>query len=696
MPRLPLNKTFLISALGLISTGLLGSALFIKHKIVDRESEQPPQVIAQQNQTEPEIIEARNNNLLLASQLIANDRGEEALKELEKLEKQDSELAPYILLARGQAYTLNKEDDRAVDIWQQLITNYPDAPPTAEALYILGKSDPAYWEKAIEKFAYHPRTQQLVRELLQKNPNSSQLMAILVKYSPDDAGVDLWRDNLVEQYSSQLTPQDWEAIADSYWLDWDYGKAGRTYAKASITSRNLYRAGRGYHLGHAKPIARQYYLQLLERYPQAEETGLGLLRLAEISDKQQALSYLDRVIRDFPQQAPDALIAKAKIFDTLKNSDAAQAARKVILTQYKTSEAAAQYRWQIASKYAETGNLIAAWQWAQPIAMDSPQSSLAPKAAFWIGKWAQKLGRQEDANTAFKSVLSRFPQSYYAWRSAVALGWNVGDFHTVRQISPQVVKAPEKIAPPAGSKIFQELYRLGLTEEAWTQFQSEIANKSELTVNEDFTLGLMELNRGKNLRGINRIWYLQDREEPEERQQWEALRQTPQYWQGLFPFPYEDTILKWSQQRQINPLLVTALIRQESRFEREIRSAADAVGLMQLIPDTARSAAQQVKLDNYSLTNPDDNINLGTYYLDFTHRQYQNNSMLAVASYNAGPNAVARWVDKYGLKDPDEFVEKIPYSETRGYVESVFENYWNYMLIYNPDMVKLFQQFDRS
>jgi soluble lytic murein transglycosylase len=695
MPRLPLNKPFLISALGLISTGLLGSTLLIKHKIVDRESEQPPQVIAQQNQTEPEVIEARNNNLLVASKLIANDRGREALKELEKLEKQDSELVPYILLARGQAYTINQENDRAVDIWQQLITSYPDAPPTAEALYILGKSNPAYWEKAISQFAYHPRTQQLVRELLQKNPNSPQLMAILVKYAPDDAEVDLWRNSLVDRYSSQLTPKDWEAIADSYWLDWDYGKAGRTYAKAPITSRNLYRAGRGYHLGHDKPTARKYYLQLLEKYPQEEETGLGLLRLAEISDKQQALSYLDRVIRDFPQQAPDALIAKAKIFDALKNPDAAQAARKLILTQYKTSEAAAEYRWQIASKYAETGNLIAAWQWAQPIAIDSPQSSLAPKAAFWIGKWAQKLGRQEDANTAFKSVLGRFPQSYYAWRSAVALRWNVGDFHTVRQISPQVVKAPKNIAPPAGSKIFQELYQLGLTEEAWTQFQSEIANKSELTVNEDFTLGLMELNRGKNLRGINRIWYLQDRDESEEQKQWEALRQTPQYWQGLFPFPYEDTILKWSQQRQLNPLLVTALIRQESRFEREIRSSADAVGLMQLIPDTARSTAEQVKLDNYSLTNPDDNINLGTYYLDFTHRQYQNNSMLAVASYNAGPNAVARWVDKYGINDPDEFVENIPYSETKGYVESVFENYWNYMLIYNPDMVKLFQQSDR-
>jgi soluble lytic murein transglycosylase len=702
MPKLSLDKSFLISALGLISTGLLGSTgLIIKNQLDERKIEaknnpkQMPQLTSQAN--EIENVVAKNidrhspNNLFLATQLITKNQGQEALQQLENLEQNQPELTPYILLSRGQAYSINRENDRKFENWQQLIANYPDSPATAEALYLLGKANPAYWQEAIDKFPYHPRTHQLIRESLQKNPNLPKLMAILVKYTPEAPEVDSYRESLVDRYSNQLTPTDWEAIADSYWLEWDYGKAGRAYAKATSTSRNLYRAGRGYQLGNDQSTAKNYYLALLSQYPDAEETPLALLKLAEIGDKQQALTYLDRVIADFPEQAPDALIAKAKIFDALKSPVAAREIRELILTKYKSSDAAAEYRWNIASKYAQRGDLIAAWQWAQPIAIDNPESSLAPQASFWVGKWAQKLGRNEDAVTAFKSVLGRFPQSYYAWRSAVALGWDVGDFNTVRQMLPEVVKASQITLPPAGSKIFQELYQLGLTETAWIQFQSEIANKSELTVNEDFTLALMELSQGKHLRGINRIWYLQDRDNPEDKQQWEALRKTPQYWQGLFPFPYEDKILKWSQQRQLNPLLVTALIRQESRFEPEIRSSADAVGLMQLIPDTARSAAKQVKLPNYALTNPDDNINLGTYYLDYTHRKYQNNSMLAVASYNAGPNAVARWIDKYGLSDPDVFVEQIPYGETRGYVESVFENYWNYMLIYNPEIAKLFQ-----
>ena len=74
------------------------------------------------------------------------------------------------------------------------------------------------------------------------------------------------------------------------------------------------------------------------------------------------------------------------------------------------------------------------------------------------------------------------------------------------------------------------------------------------------------------------------------------------------------------------------------------------------------------------------------------HKEYKNNSMLAVASYNAGPNAVSRWLKQFGFDDVDAFVDKIPYPETRGYVESVFENYWNYLQIYNPEVSQLMEK----
>ena len=692
------SKTLLVISIGLVSTVILGSSTLIvkgdRENLTQNLSTKTKKSILKPLKAlaSDDSLDSHRTNFLLASDFIQNSQGQQALKALQGLEENYPLLAPYVLLKQGKAYQLENKTQAAQESWQVLLTKYPDSPASAEALYFLGKSNSAYWQEAIEKFPAHPRTHAIVRELLEQNPNQPRLMAILAKYTPDDQSVDEMRDRLVTEYASQLTPEDWEAIADGYWLKWDYGKAGKAYAKAPHTARNLYRAGRGHHLGKSEVTAKQFYLQLIQKYPDAEETGLGLRRLAMIVSNKEALTYLDRAIAKFPQEAPQALLEKADILEALQSSTSANQVRQKLLTQYKNSEAAAEYRWKIASQKAKKGDLLTAWQWAQPITANNPESTLAPKAGFWIGKWAQKLGRTKDANTAFKSVLTRFPRSYYAWRSAVALGWDVGDFTTVRQKLPQVVKNRDKIIPPAGSQTFQELYQLGLETQAWAQFETEIAHRPELTVAEEFTRGLMKLYKGKNLRGINQIWYLKDRKNPEDKQQWQALRQTPAYWQSLYPFPFEQSILKWSQQRQLNPLLVTSLIRQESRFEPEIRSWAGALGLMQVMPATGKSAAKNIGLTSYSLTNPEDNINIGTYYLDFTHRKYNNNSMLAVASYNAGPNAVAKWVSRYGLKDADEFVEKIPYRETKGYVESVFENYWNYMLIYNPEVEKLFQQ----
>ncbi|MGD1919088.1 MAG: tail length tape measure protein, partial [Pleurocapsa sp.] len=135
-------------------------------------------------------------------------------------------------------------------------------------------------------------------------------------------------------------------------------------------------------------------------------------------------------------------------------------------------------------------------------------------------KWATKLNRPEDATKAYESVLARFPRSYYAWRSAVALGWDVGDFTTVRHKTPEVVKV-SSIAPPGGSETFQELYRLGLKKEAWAQFQTEISDRTELSIDEEFTKGLLKLYQGKNLRGITQIWYLQRRDNAEDQLEWQ-------------------------------------------------------------------------------------------------------------------------------------------------------------------------------
>lgn len=125
-----------------------------------------------------------------------------------------------------------------------------------------------------------------------------------------------------------------------------------------------------------------------------------------------------------------------------------------------------------------------------------------------------------------------------------------------------------------------------------------------------------------------------------------------------------------------------ALIRQESRFEKQIRSVVGATGLMQLMPETAAWIAEKLNLESYSLVDPEDNIRLGTWYVDYTHNQYNQNTLLALASYNAGPGNVNQWLQRFDMTDGDRFVESIPFSETYGYVKNVLENYWNYWQLY--------------
>ncbi len=653
---------------------------------------QPPQARATQLEAiaaGPKSLDQHRARYLLASDLIQQKQGEKALKWLEGLESEYPVLASQITLKRVQAYESMGDKAKAQAGWKDILKNYSDQPVAAEALYALGKSNPEYWNQAIAKFPAHPRTQEIIGQRLSKNPNQPSLLLLLAKYKPETIGMGAVRDRLVNEYAAQLKPADWEAIAFGYWETFEYGKAAKAYSKAPRTPRNAYRVGRGYELDGKNTEARIGYQQVIKEFPEAKETGLGLRRLANLSKPPDALPYLDLVIRKFPDEAAEALLSKAEILDALGSATSAAQARKSVLTQYGSSDAAAGYRWKMAEAGARQGKYQEAWQWAQPITTQNPDSEFAAEAAFWVGRWAMQLGRQADAKAAFEHVLARYPESYYAWRSARFLGWNVGDFTSVRNLNPDIVPPQVRSVPPAGSATLKELHQLGQNRDAWALWQVELKNVQEPTIVEQFTDGLLRLGVGDHLVGINKVWNLSLRKKPEERDSWKALRQEPAYWQALFPLPYMEPIVNWSQQRQLNPLLVTGLIRQESRFETKIRSVAGATGLMQVMPETGSWIAEKINLKQYNLENPNDNIKLGTWFLDFTHQEYNNNSMLAVASYNAGPGNVSEWLAKYGFSDPDAFVEVIPFAETKGYVEAVFENYWNYLRLYNPDIAQL-------
>ncbi|MGK7901381.1 MAG: transglycosylase SLT domain-containing protein, partial [Hormoscilla sp.] len=581
--------------------------------------------------------------------------------------------------------------------WKDILRRYSQDPVAAEALLALGKTDPKYYSKAMTEFPGHPSTVEMVYSLrAQEDTDKLPLLLLLAKhaeYRPDYIEI---LNEVVSKYQDRLTAADWEAIAFGYWEKEAYGEAGAAYRKAPATPENRYRAGRGLQLGGKKTAAIRAYKQLIEEFPAAQITARGMLHLSRLSEPKYALDYLEQVQKNFPDFAAEALLEKSKVLGSLGSAKAAFVARESILTQYSNSDEAAELRWRLAQKRAQAGELTEAWEWAQQLTTENPDSPLAAKAAFWVGKWASRLGRTDAAQQSFAYAIARYPESYYAWRSAVLLGWDVGDFKTVRSLGTDLDRLPVRPVLPAGSDALKELYQLGQDADAWKRWQVEFTNRSGRTVAEQFTDGLLRLAIGDHLEGIFMINSLSWRSEPEDREQVKMLKQEPAYWHALYPFPYHEQILTWSEEYQLNPLLVVGLIRQESRFMPSIESHVGAAGLMQVMPETGAWIAEQINLTDYKLNNANDNIQLGTWYLDFTHWQYKNNSMLAVASYNAGTSNVDRWVERFGLRDPDDFVELIPFRETKGYVKSVFGNYWNYARIYDPKIKKQLAQVQKT
>ncbi|MGI9548566.1 MAG: transglycosylase SLT domain-containing protein [Bdellovibrionales bacterium] len=146
----------------------------------------------------------------------------------------------------------------------------------------------------------------------------------------------------------------------------------------------------------------------------------------------------------------------------------------------------------------------------------------------------------------------------------------------------------------------------------------------------------------------------------------------------LFPLEYRKDIEVHAQKQQIPRALVYALIRQESVFNKRARSPADAFGLMQLIPSTARQVSRQLQVHYRGfrqLYNPTRNILLGTAHLKTLLDQYDNSFILATAAYNAGSSPVDQWRKYIVYETPLEFIENIPYEETRTYVRLLIRNY---------------------
>ena len=153
-----------------------------------------------------------------------------------------------------------------------------------------------------------------------------------------------------------------------------------------------------------------------------------------------------------------------------------------------------------------------------------------------------------------------------------------------------------------------------------------------------------------------------------------------------YPLPYKDALLTEAAKNKVDPFLIAGLIRQESEFSAKVVSRSNAHGLTQIMPATGRELARRLNIRNFStgmLFNPAVNLKLGTYYFSRLKDSLSGSIEQALASYNAGKGRVTEWLARGEYQDPAEFIESIPFNETRNYVQAVIRNSAIYRRLYS-------------
>jgi peptidoglycan lytic transglycosylase len=155
----------------------------------------------------------------------------------------------------------------------------------------------------------------------------------------------------------------------------------------------------------------------------------------------------------------------------------------------------------------------------------------------------------------------------------------------------------------------------------------------------------------------------------------------------LYPTPYKELVMEQANLRDLDPLVMYALMRQESQFRPDALSSAGARGLAQVIPSTGEGIARQLGVTGYQASDlylPHVAIRFGTYYLAQNLPTFDRKLLPTLAAYNAGPGNASEWLAGSALIDPDLYIERINLFETEDYLRRVYQNYGFYKLLYAP------------
>jgi len=414
--------------------------------------------------------------------------------------------------------------------------------------------------------------------------------------------------------------------------------------------------------------------EIVRRHPASRGAPDALFRAASLlwnRDRNlEARARFAALRRRYPRDphAAEALYAIARIADAEGNTTEALSTYARLADAYPQTTLAREGRWRIGWIHYQ------ARRWREAIAAFDrmarrTRDEEAVDALYWRARAQEHAGDRTAASQAYRRILNAAPTSYYAY-------WAECHLDMPSPGSPPIVAPPPRALtdPPAVANDryhfarAYELHAAGLSALALQELRAfEHANlrTSELTpylvsayTAVDGYRDAMRLERGSG-------------------------DASPEV---LYPLAFWPTLTRLTAGTTVDPLLVLGLMRQESLFDSTARSRADARGLMQLLPRTAEAEARRTgrPFTAGDLYDPETNLTLGIAHLQHLLDRYQGNRFKALAAYNGGEEAVAKWEARFGGLELDEFVESISYRETRDYVKKVTSHYRHYRRLYAP------------
>jgi soluble lytic murein transglycosylase len=452
----------------------------------------------------------------------------------------------------------------------------------------------------------------------------------------------------------------------------------------------------------------------LKRYDQARETFQELAqgRTAQASD---AIVWLARVY--LRQGLGDKLLALSRtiakrplsaeqkglinLFVGMWLEDQAQFEEAI--TQYglvaKMGDPASQRleaRWRQGWVLYRVGQYRSALRVWQPM-VEQPNSEWEPQVLYWMGRASELIGNPQ-AKELFESLCQRYPYTYYCQLARERLGPSAnktvvdhreaecGDRRTTVTPLPTAGQSDSITRSRRGQwgteqdsayRRAAELHMLGLEQEA----ARELTQLAELYATNNDVDSLASV--AVSLNGVGayhdalRLVRTKFREQLERRG---GSLVNEALWEVAYPVGLMPTITRQNV-AGVDPFLVAAIIREESQYDRRAVSRVGAIGLMQIMPATAKEVAQRhgfAAVTRDDLFDEETNVRIGVRYMEHLLARFYGNLVHAIAAYNAGPLVVQSWVVAYRGRSDDEFVELIPFQETRHYVKRVLRSYKEY------------------